>query len=188
MSSHRQDWDDSVRAGELAVEAVKRFLVSDICRTRWKDIRLIQSVEDNCYYQQKGIDLRTIAKAHSSLELVTIEVKGDRNEKTGNFFLETVSDVAKGTQGAFLMCEANWYFYFFLNRLHLFCLPLEKVRAWFHGVTLQERNAASRRADRQWTTRGKLAPIARVMREIPGCLAFYEKEGEWCDLCCSQPF
>ena len=112
---NQQNWNDSASVGTQAVNSVHRFLSSDIASRHWKNVRLVYPVEENPFYQKKDIDLILIVKEGTTLEKTTIEVKGDRNDRTGNLFLETVSDVRRNTEGAFLVCEADWYFYFFVE-------------------------------------------------------------------------
>ena len=159
---NQQNWNDSASVGTQAVNSVHRFLSSDIASRHWKNVRLVYPVEENPFYQKKDIDLILIVKEGTTLEKTTIEVKGDRNDRTGNLFLETVSDVRRNTEGAFLVCEADWYFYFFVESSKLFCIPMLAARAWFTKVKdeLPERTSTSKRDSRTWSTKGRLARVA----------------------------
>ncbi len=178
--SKRQDWNESTRVGELALDAVLRFLQSDAAKEHWKHVRLIEPVEGNAFYQKKDIDLVLITNNGKALGKVTLEVKGDRNDKTGNFFLETVSDVSRNKPGAFIVCEADWYFYFFVNTAHLYCWPMVAARKWFESAKgLRERTSSSNREGRKWETKGILAPIKEMMANVSGSIAFKETNGNW---------
>ncbi|MEW6499503.1 MAG: hypothetical protein AB1589_44625, partial [Cyanobacteriota bacterium] len=61
---------------------------------------------------------------------VLVEVKGDRWNRTNNFFFETHSNLEKGTMGCFLYTEADWLFYYFVNTRLLYKLPMPKTRDW----------------------------------------------------------
>lgn len=84
---HReQQWDESLRTGQRAVRAVTNFLESDLVKRSWFHTQLVQSVEEEPRYQPLGIDLLWVVRESSFLRCITVEVKGDRNDQTGNFF------------------------------------------------------------------------------------------------------
>ncbi|WP_341524533.1 hypothetical protein WKK05_18000 [Nostoc sp. UHCC 0302] len=101
---------------------------------------------------------------------VLIEVKGDRWDKTRNFFFETDSNLEKGTPGCFMYTQAEWLFYYFVNTGQLYRLPMPKTRDWFL-ITMKrfrERSTTTSVGDSHYTTVGRLVPITTVMLEVPG--------------------
>ncbi|WKZ57588.1 MAG: hypothetical protein QY326_02685 [Bdellovibrionota bacterium] len=111
----KYSWTESTNLGNAAVDGVKEFLSSRAANTGWYPIKLVESVEDNQNFRKRDIDLLVIARVSGTLKTLSIEVKGDINDHTGNFFLETISDVKRRTPGAFLATTAKWYFYYFLR-------------------------------------------------------------------------
>ena len=55
----------------------------------------IQNVEMDKYYQQKDIDLIWTYQKNGKTLKKTIEIKGDRYHRTGNYLLETISNLNK---------------------------------------------------------------------------------------------
>ncbi|MEZ4862943.1 MAG: hypothetical protein R3C14_16615 [Caldilineaceae bacterium] len=174
-----QEWDQSVAVGQQAVQAVVEFLQHPQIKQRWMNTQLVHSVEDDPRYQPLGIDLLWVVPEQSFLRCMTIEVKGDRYDRTGNFFFETVSDLQRNTGGAVVITRSEWLFYYFVNSGVLYCLPMAQVKPWFLAnlPRFRERVAQSRRGGSQWRTAGRLVPIATVLREIPAVSCF-RKEGE----------
>ena len=176
-----QEWNQSLAVGLQAVSAVTAFLQSPVVKTTWFATQLVHSVEDDPRYQPLGIDLLWVVPERSFLRSMTVEVKGDRYEKTGNFFFETVSDLQRSTTGGFVITRAEWLFYYFINSGKLYCLPMEVVKPWFVANLgrFRERIAQSQRDQNQWRTAGRLVPIVTALREVPAIKAFQQMNGVW---------
>ena len=176
-----QEWNQSLALGQQAVHAVTAFLQSPVVKTTWFATQIVHSVEDDPRYQPLGIDLLWVVPERSFLRSMTVEVKGDRYEKTGNFFFETVSDLQRSTTGGFVITRAEWLFYYFLNSGMLYCLPMEFVKPWFveNMGRFRERIAQSQRDQNHWRTAGRLVPIMTARREVPAIKAFHYQNGEW---------
>lgn len=176
-----QEWHQSLAVGQQAVEAVTSFLQSPIVQTTWFATQLVHSVEDDPRYQPLGIDLLWVVPERSFLRSMTVEVKGDRYEKTGNFFFETVSDVGRSTTGGFVITRAEWLFYYFVNSGTLYCLPMEFVKPWFvaNMERFRQRIAQSQRDQNHWRTAGRLVPILIARQAVPAIKVFQYKEGIW---------
>jgi len=98
----------------------------------------VQNVEDAKEYQNQDIDLLCILEIGGSKKTVAIEVKGDtKAHRTGNFFFETVSNEALGTQGCFLKSQAHLLFYYLLETDRLYIFPMKKVQDWFINMQQQ---------------------------------------------------
>lgn len=90
----------------------------------------IDNVEDDENYRSKDIDLIWTREHNSLRKQVLIEVKVDNYYQTGNYFFETFSNVEKNTPGCFLYSEADYFFYYFLNR-EIHVIELAAARTWF---------------------------------------------------------
>ncbi|MEW6496374.1 MAG: hypothetical protein AB1589_28200 [Cyanobacteriota bacterium] len=124
------------------------------------------NVEDDPTFQSRDIDLIWTTQKGE----VLVEVKGDRWNRTNNFFFETHSNLEKGTPGCFLYTEADWLFYYFVNTRLLYKLPMPKTRDWFR-ITMnrfRERSTTTPVGNSHYTTVGRLVPITTVMLEVPG--------------------
>ncbi|MFW6028920.1 MAG: hypothetical protein ACOCRO_01560 [Halanaerobiales bacterium] len=126
----------------------------------------VYNVEENGYYRNIDVDLIWASTSGT----FKIEIKGDRWDKTGNFFFETYSNKEKGTPGCFIYTEANYVFYYFVKTKVLYVLPMPKIRKWF----LRNINRFKERATttplgngEQYTTVGRLVPISDVLKDNP---------------------
>jgi hypothetical protein len=176
-----QEWNQSLAVGQQAVEAVTTFLQSPVVKTSWFATQLVHSVEDDSRYQPLGIDLLWVVPERSFLRSITVEVKGDRYDKTGNFFFETVSDLQRSTSGGFVITRAEWLFYYFINSRKLYCLPMEFVKPWFVANLgrFRERIAQSQRDQSHWRTAGRLVPVATLLHEVAEVRTFQQQNGLW---------
>ncbi len=174
--TRRHNWDNSTDIGKVAVRAVTDFLNSPTASNHLFQTRFLYSVEDDPHFRKQEIDLLWVAPVDGTLDRMTVEVKGDRNDKSGNFFIETVSDTARNTVGAFLACQADWFFYYFVSPEILYCMPTEVTRDWFlkNLDRFPERETGSRRGKRTWQTLGRLVPIHTLISEV-GCVPSFRR-------------
>lgn len=168
VSTAVQDWNKSKDVGDQAVASVKRFLMSPKAEG-WLHVREIFDVCDKRVYQKKDIDLLVMIRSLGWLALTKIEVKGDKRDDTGNFFFETVSDVERDTTGAFLLTEADWFLYYFINTKVLYCIPMFRAREWFcqNIKKFPVGYSESNKYDRTWKTKGRLVNIRMLLRAVP---------------------
>ncbi|MEO0840861.1 MAG: hypothetical protein AAF063_18390 [Cyanobacteria bacterium J06643_5] len=130
----------------------------------------IKNVENDPEFQRRDIDLIWTIQTEEGINEILVEIKGDRLDRTGNFFFETHSNLEKGTPGCFMYTEADWLFYYFVNTGILYKLPMPKTREWFL-VTMRrfrERSTTTTVGNSYYTTVGRLVPIRRLMLEVPG--------------------
>ena len=177
----KQNWSESITTGRKAIAAVKDFLGALKTSPLWFQTIHIHDIQDDPRYQPIGIDLLWLVEAASSSCAITVEVKGDTNDHTGNFFIETVSDVAKNTPGAFIACKAEWYFYYFINTKTLYCIPMMIAKPWFekNKASFKERFSNSTRAGRTWKTKGCLVPKYAIENEIEDLRIFQKTGDRW---------
>lgn len=131
----------------------------------------VENVENDPLYQGKDIDLiwHYLSRKTGELESKTIEIKGDRYEKSGNYFFETISNVQKNTPGCFMYTEADWIFYYFVNPKILHILPTFDTRNWFIRNQLQFYEATTSTSGSKgllYTSKGRKVPISTVSKHI----------------------
>lgn len=149
-------------------DAVGRFAVREVTRWLWLDpqTRRVRNVERDPAFQARDIDLLW-SRAGSEIPL---EVKGDRHDKTGNFFFETISNTTTGSPGCFLYTEAAYVFYCFVRPRRLHILPMPGARDWFLANIEQfaERRTRTPVGGESYTTVGRLVPVERAMTFVSG--------------------
>ena len=186
-----QSWEESLAIGQQGVDHIVEFLHSEVVRSNWAHTELVHRIEEDKRYQVRGIDLLWVVQRENFLKCVTVEVKSDRNHHTGNFFFETVSVEERSKPGAFLITRAEWLFYYFVVSKELYCIPIRTAKPWFltYETEFVQRKVRTVRTERgqpacdsTWTTLGRLVPIKRAIREIPGVRRFAQREGVWTDL------
>jgi hypothetical protein len=151
---------DAQEVAKLAATDIEAWL-----RSKPETINVV-NVENNPDYQCRDVDLIWTTQTGGIL----VEVKGDRWDRTKNFFFETHSNLEKATPGCFIYTEADWLFYYFVNTRLLYRLPMPKTREWFH-ITMRrfrERSTTTPVGNSYYTTMGRLVPISTVMLEVPG--------------------
>lgn len=122
------------------------------------------NVENDPEYQGKDIDLIWITHDKT----LTIEVKGDRWDNTGNFFFETLSNKEKGTPGCFIYSQADLLYYYFTRIKVLYCIPMIESRKWFLSNInrFKERETHTPIGNGFYTTVGRLVPINALLNEV----------------------
>ncbi len=132
----------------------------------WDGTVSVENVEYEAVYQEKDIDLlwTTATRDYS------IEIKADRNDGTGNFFFETISNKEKNTLGCFLKTQADFLFYYFVEPRTLYILPMPRTRQWFEEniSRFEEREAATPVGKDHYITVGRIVPIEVVVKEVSG--------------------
>ncbi len=167
----------TTEVAKTAALDITRFL-----ETHWSITVAVHNVEDDPAYQQHDVDLLWTVAEKDRLRVIPVEIKGDRYHQTGNFFFETVSNESRGTPGCFLYTRAEWLFYYFVENGRLFCLPMEKTRAWFAEKWQQfeeRRTSTPVKEGEVYVTIGRLVPIDVVLAEVPGVLQFKKTETSW---------
>jgi len=147
-----------------AADAVEAFL------RKHPATRKVVNVEADAAYQAKDIDLLWQFESKGAVKEVSIEIKGDRWHKTGNYFFETISNEGKATPGCFMYTEANYIYYYFVEERELHVLPMPATRNWFvqHLNDFKERKTSTPIGNKDaYVTVGRLVPRKRVLAEVP---------------------
>ncbi len=147
-------------AAERAVHLVRGHLLTERPGSRLHDVSL------DPRFQHRGVDLLWEQPDGSVLG---VEVKGDRQPKSPNYFLELISNLEKDTPGCFLYSRADLLAYVFLAQRELHLLPLPAVREWFLPVARDYplKHTRTRTGALQYTTVGAIVPVADVHRAVP---------------------
>lgn len=132
----------------------------------------VVNVEDDAEYRAKDIDILWRRRLDDgSIKTIRIEVKGDRYYKTGNYFLETISNESRGTPGCFMYTEADFVYYYFVDERELHILPMPATRDWFrkHLNEFKERKTSTPVGNGEhYVTVGRLVPRHIVSANVPG--------------------
>lgn len=127
----------------------------------------VLNVENDETYQAADIDLLW----KTTLGDKTIEIKGDTYHRTGNFFLETLSNKERNTPGCFMYTEADFVYYYFVLIKKLYILPMPKTRLWFMDHLDQFSEKATQTIvgnGAHYTTVGRLVPIETLLQNVEG--------------------
>lgn len=126
------------------------------------------NVEDETNYRKKDIDLIWNRNIESQIIETKIEVKTDRYARTGNYFLETISNESKNTPGCFLYTEADLIFYYFIKNKELHILPMPESRDWFilNMKRFKERRTSTPVENGSYFTVGRLVPRDVMQKEV----------------------
>lgn len=156
-------------ASSVAMQAAKDL--EAYLRNKPETVEVL-NVEDNPTCRAQDIDLIwTVRRPDGSHTVTTIEIKGDRYYRTGNYFLETISNEAKNTPGCFMYTTANYIFYYFVPEKELHVLPMPATRDWFrqHWLSFPEKKTSTPVGKNEYyVTVGRLVPRQRVIKEVPG--------------------
>ena len=132
----------------------------------------VRNVENDPHYRTKDIDiLWEVLLEDGSTKTVSIEVKGDRWYKTGNYFFETISNEGKETPGCFLYTEADYVYYYFVTERELHILPMPATREWFieRLESFKERKTSTPLSSGgAYLTVGRLVPRQLLLAEVEG--------------------
>ena len=122
--------------------------------------------------------LGDIVVIDSSGRLVFIEVKAEC-EKTGNFFLETWSNLERYTPGWLHTSCCDRLYYYFLNTDELYIINLPKLRAWaFHKDRIHSfKRKEQRKREQPNNTAGRIVPI-KVIKEEVGFVGIFNPKFE----------
>lgn len=126
------------------------------------------NVEDDPGYRKKDIDLLWHRQKNGQTKILSVEVKVDSYFQTGNYFLETISNVERNTPGCFLYSEADYFFYYFLEK-ELHVLHLDTVRPWFKSQMnhFKAKRTSTPVGDGFYETEGRLVNRALLRQALP---------------------
>jgi hypothetical protein len=159
---------NSFGIGKIAVDAVTAFLTQ-------RDNHLgLASVEDNPKYRKAGIDILWVVKEGEGKRVVPVEVKADTYYRTGNLYLETISNTTKGSPGCFVSSQADVYAYFFIGVNVLYWIPLKRAQKWFsehqERFPIRLTSTGNRDGEHMYKTEGRLVPRNVLVAEVPGTM------------------
>lgn len=130
----------------------------------------VLNVEDDPFYREKDIDILLSKKWNGKSRTISIEIKADSYYRTGNYFLEIISNESKNTPGCFLYTEADFIYYYFLPQKELHILPMPLTRDWFNKN--QERFDIKKTSTPTYNgfyiTVGRIVPRVIFQNEVQG--------------------
>jgi hypothetical protein len=115
--------EEGLHVTARAVRAVTAYL-----ETKPETV-FVKSVEKDPEWQDRGVDL--LWKVEGRNIPIRIEVKGDRQHHTKNFFLETISNLQRQTPGCFVATDSHIFAYYFVGVGELHMLPTKPLQKWF---------------------------------------------------------
>jgi len=145
----------------------------------------IHDVQDDPRFQHRGVDLLWDLPPEGGDgggRVLGVEVKGDRNGRRGNYFLELISNLEKDTPGCFLYSTADLVLYAFVREREVHQLPLGPLREWFLPRAKQFPTARTRTRTgaSHYTTVGALVPVREVQKAVSGAARWRRSDrGEW---------
>jgi hypothetical protein len=154
--------DEGLEVTNRAMRVVQRHL-----ETLVKSGKVVP-VDEDPSWQGRGVDILWYREDHS--EATAVEVKGDRWHRTGNFFLETSSNVERNTPGCFVSTDSDIFAYYFVDAHELHLLPTKVLQKWFseHIDQFPERLTGTRIHGRiAYHTAGRLVPRQLVRAAFP---------------------
>lgn len=177
LKQHSMEY--TIAIGKTAVSLTIDFLTQ-----HWSDYTLsVHSVEDDPAYQQHDVDLLwSIVDGNGRLRLIPLEIKGDKNHHTGNFFFETISNASKGTAGCMLYTKAHWIFYVFVEIEEIYCLPMAVVYPWFteHIEEFREVKTSTPVGKGDvYVTNGRLVPVSTLLEEVEDVRHYKKTNASW---------
>lgn len=134
------------------------------------DVIGVLSVEKTKAFQDKDIDLIVVrADNEANVLTSTIEVKTD-STKSRNIFIETMSNLEQGTEGCFMVSQADYWYYYFIQTGDLYVLPLEKTRQWFldNISRFKVKRTTTPIGISHYTSEGYIVPKHMFPREVDG--------------------
>lgn len=142
-----------------------------VLRRAFPDYLTSVLIEDDGWGQRAGIDRIVILKSGRE---IYIDEKV-RDEDWQDFFLETLSDVARETPGWIEKAQACDYIaYVFLPSRRCYLLPFYELRRawWKHRVEWEARYKTKRAPNKGWETEGVPVPIPVVLDAIRKAMFF----------------
>lgn len=101
-------------------------------------------------------------------EMYSVEIKAERENKYGNFFLETWSNRKWFTPGWMLTLNADILFYHFLEQDQLYIMNFQRLKewAWHQGGIYRFPEREQSKYDQRNDTWGRCVPIKVIGAEV----------------------
>ena len=89
----------------------------------------------------------------------TVDVKGDKHNPN-NFFIETVSNMDKGSQGCIYQTRADYWFYYFFPTDTFYYFKPQRMREHMHNKQFRKAYGYTQVGDGGYSSEGLLVPVA----------------------------
>lgn len=154
---YKSSFRNSKKLGDVGEKEVK-FYLENI-----SNIKDIVDVSDNKHYQAIDVD---ILLQIENLPIFKGEIKTDRNDKTGNVFIEIISNIEKNgdKSGWLYYCKADYLFYYFVNTKILYMIRFDTFKEWFLNNSHKFKTVSNKTSvgNSEYTSYGKLVPITEL--------------------------
>jgi hypothetical protein len=155
--------DKTLEVSKIASKAVEEYLKN------LKETVSVINVEDDKRFQKQDVDLLWVYILNNKEYFKKIEVKGDRYSHTGNFFIETMSNIERNNPGCFMYTEADFIYYYFIDTKEVNIIPVKRWREWF--ISNKERFTRKKLSTAvgngaRYTSEGRLVPKVLMRKEV----------------------
>lgn len=124
----------------------------------------VADVRDDKYFRSMDVDLVIDGN-------VFIEVKGD-SHTTENIFIETISNVTKGTPGCLLYTAADYVFYYYIKKGVALVIPAKELKKWIKTNIhkyMEGKNDTHNAGGRVlYSSKGAPVPAVDIIAQVPG--------------------
>lgn len=137
----------------------------------------VQDVTGDPEYWRKDIDFI----ASSASQSLTIEVKWDsRIHKTGNMFIETITDLDQSKCGWFSYCEADYIYYGDSVQQLFYVFKTDDLRKFVSSHMMEERKAPdyNYKGILKKVSQGMLVPIKQFSQSYDVQIVILDKWGQ----------
>lgn len=148
-----------------------------------------QSHEGRLVFTDKGRLSKELQKSYGdvflnssgSQKLFAVEIKSERSNKHGSFFLETWSNLSRFTLGWMFTLNADILLYHFYDDGLLYSIPFQELKDWAFRkrriYSYQERpQSQHQQLNDTW---GRCCSVDDVISEVR-CNCYQLMNGEWC--------
>ena len=158
----KYDFDERQNISDKGNRTIINYLARQDETKEVKDVSYIEKCQkmdiDIIWYKKNGAERK-------------IEVKIDEKmHRTGNFFLETISNDVKNTPGCFLYSEADDFYYYAITNDRLYIFDLMGARVWFRKHIEEFREVATSTTDVNgdaiYRTIGRLVPKEVLIENV----------------------
>lgn len=161
-------FNERMKTAKEASSDIEKYLR---CNNKTSDVI---NVENDKKYQKLDVDLLyRYSDSNGHQKECSIEIKGDKKDGTGNFFLEEESNCTKHTLGCILATRSTFLFYYFVNTGNLYIFRTKQLQQWFvknkNRFELKQKTGTTSNDGKKvlYMSSGRTVPIKTLVNEIP---------------------
>lgn len=165
MAENDYTFEEQSAIANIAAADIEGYLRS------LKETISVINVELDRSYQKKDIDLIWKYEKNGAIHTKHVEIKGDTWYKTGNIFVETISNMTKNTPGCFLYTESDYIFYYFIDTGELNIIHMENFHNWWklneeRFTPKYLRTRVRKNEDKFYRSMGRVVPKKVLKQEL----------------------